>query len=124
MPCGHTVSPEGVNPVFCHSPSAELTAVLHAAKEGQLFKPIAVLEQGLVLQVQADLAQASSALAAKTEAASALNTELEQLRHEISQQQNAVLAGEEEQEELGSPATTRPDQVCYFHKASACSLLC
>ncbi|KAL0040685.1 hypothetical protein WJX79_001607 [Trebouxia sp. C0005] len=61
-------------------------------------------------QVQADLAQASSALAAKTEAASALNTELEQLRHEISQQQNAVLAGEEEQEELGSPATTRPDQ--------------
>lgn len=94
--------------MFCHSLSAELSAVLHAAKECQLFKPTAVPEKGLLLQVQADLAQASSALSDKTEAASALNIELEQLKREFSQQQSAVLAG---QGKLSSPATTQPGQV-------------
>ena len=111
LQCGDTVTPDGANPVFCPSLSAELNAVLHAAKEWQLFKPSTVPEKGLLLQVQADLAQASSALSDKTEAASALNTELEQLRREFSQQQSAVLAGQELQGKLGSPATTQPGQV-------------
>ena len=39
------------------------------------------------LQVQGDLAQASTALSDKTQAASALNVELEQLRRELSLKQ-------------------------------------
>ncbi len=50
-------------------------------------KSPAVLEQGLVLQVQGDLAQASSALSDRTQAASSLNFELEQLRRELSLKQ-------------------------------------
>jgi len=47
-----------------------------------------VPEKGLLLQAQADLAQASSALAVKTQTASALNAELEQLRRELSLKQD------------------------------------
>ncbi len=97
-----------------------------------------------MLQAQADSAQDSSALAVKTEAASGLNTKLERLRRELSPKQgeadqaaasgaaaahhqaalqkqlssNAVLTGGEAQDQLGSPATTQPGQVSYFHKPS------
>ncbi|KAL0039399.1 hypothetical protein WJX79_006539 [Trebouxia sp. C0005] len=52
-------------------------------------------------KAQANSAEASSALTDKTEAASTLNLELEQLR---------CLTGGEAQNQQGSPATTRPGQ--------------
>lgn len=84
-----------------------------------------------MLQVQDDLAQASTALSDKTQAASALNVELEQLRHELSLKQKegnqasasgAAAAchqaavqqqrsGGEAQDQLGCIAITHPGQV-------------
>ncbi|KAL0042601.1 hypothetical protein WJX79_004890 [Trebouxia sp. C0005] len=57
--------------------------------------------QALLIQARADFAEASSALKDKTEAASVLNIELEQLR---------CLTGGTAQNQLGSPATTQPGQ--------------
>lgn len=135
-----------------------------------------------MLQAQTDFMKASSALtdkteavsaldtklAVKTEAASALNVEVEQLRRELrlkqqeadraaasgaaaaqdqgalqqqvqlqqqrlqqveaelqkQQSSSAGLTGGEAQDQLGSPATTQPGQVSYFHKPSTSLLLC
>ena len=117
-------------------------------------------------QAQHEKEVASSALADKTQTASALNVELEQLRRELSlkqgegnqaavsgtaaahrqaalqqhlrseqrlqqaeaelpkqQRSGACAADGEAQDQLGSPATTQPGQVCYFHKPSTCLLL-
>ncbi|DBA74051.1 TPA: hypothetical protein ACH3X1_010866 [Trebouxia sp. C0004] len=89
--------------------------------------------QKQLAQVQGDLAQASSALSDKTQTASALNIELEQLRPhhqaalqqqlrfeqrlqlaeaELQKQQRSDVASTdgEVQDQLGSPATTQPGQ--------------
>ncbi|KAL0032591.1 hypothetical protein WJX77_009580 [Trebouxia sp. C0004] len=69
--------------------------------------------QKQLAQVQGDLAQASSALSDKTQTASALNIELEQLRQaELQKQQRSDVASTdgEVQDQLGSPATTQPGQ--------------
>ncbi len=76
-------------------------------------------------QGEADQAAASGAAAAHHQAAlqqqlMLQQQHLQQAEAELQKQlsSNAVLTGGEAQDQLGSPATTQPGQVSYFHKPS------